>query len=111
MIQETIERPSHAFSVSILGEETQQDFADSFDSTMSVDLSPKDVYMRIASNLELIDLYLKVNSQIISENGTSRLFRQTTGNLDGIKKALDAIIIQVTFPHPWFPSNEQITFW
>ena len=31
-------------------------------------LSERDIYMRVAQNLELIDLYLKVNRKIIDEN-------------------------------------------
>ena len=31
-------------------------------------LGPKDIYMRIASNLELIELYTFVNQQLINEN-------------------------------------------
>ncbi len=31
-------------------------------------LSPKDIYMRVASNIELIELYASINEQLIREN-------------------------------------------
>jgi hypothetical protein len=93
MIQETTERPSNTFNVSILGDETVAEIRDSFDSTMSVDLTPKDIYIRIAANLELIELYANINSKLVAENNPSRLFRETTESLVGIKQALESIII------------------
>lgn len=37
-------------------------------STSKQFLSARDVYMRVAQNLELIDLYYKVNRQIIEDD-------------------------------------------
>lgn len=50
-------------------------------------LGPKDIYMRVASNLELIQLYSSVNEQLINENprDQSALFRRVTASLTGIK--------------------------
>jgi hypothetical protein len=45
-------------SASIIGGESWiDDLKSSFDSEASSSLSPKDIYMRLASNCELIDLY------------------------------------------------------
>lgn len=45
-------------------EETEEDLNE--DSLKN--LSPKDIYMRVASNIELIELYAAVNEQLIEEN-------------------------------------------
>ena len=63
-----------------------------FDEESSMaSLAPKDIYMRIASNLELIELYTSVNEQLILDNprGHSALFRRATTSLSGIKETLD----------------------
>jgi len=54
-------------------------------------LDPKDIYMRVASNLELIQLYTTVNQQLVETNPRhcSALFRRTTTSLVGIREALD----------------------
>ena len=58
----------------------------------------------MASNIELIGLYLQINEKIISEPGArpSRLFRELTQTLQNIKQCLDRIELQMTFQHPWF---------
>ena len=44
-------------------------YDDEFDDENSLKLlSPKDIYMRVASNIELIDLYVGVNQQLIRDN-------------------------------------------
>jgi len=47
--------------------------------------------MRVASNLELIELYAWVNSKLIEENprNLSALFRRATNSLIGIRDTLD----------------------
>lgn len=45
-------------------------------------LNDKDVYMRVAQNIELIELYLGVNNKIIEETpGQNELFIRITGIL------------------------------
>lgn len=62
-------------------------------------LSPKDIYMRVASNIELIELYASINEQLIRDNPRqqSALFRRTTASLTGIKETLDRLELKVTF--------------
>ena len=47
-----------------------------------VQLNNRDIYQRIASNIELIGLYVQINEQILAEpegpNRHSRLFRSLT---------------------------------
>ena len=58
MIKETTERQNHNMTASIIGGESyNEDLKSSFDSEASSSLSQKDIYMRLASNCELIDLY------------------------------------------------------
>jgi hypothetical protein len=55
--------------------------------------------MRVASNIELIELYASVNEQLIIENPRqqSALFRRATASLTGIKETLDRLEIKVPF--------------
>lgn len=67
MIRETCERQNHDFSSSIItgkmmGEETTEQDSE------GGNLNPKDIYMRVASNLELIQLYTSVNEKLIQED-------------------------------------------
>ena len=50
-------------------------------------LTQKEIYARIASNIELIGLYLATNEKIINEpdSNPSRLFRNVTHSLGQIK--------------------------
>ena len=68
-------------------------------------LDPKDIYMRVASNCELIELYSEVNQKLLQDNpqGQSALFRRATNNLAGIKETLNLIDVQINFKHAWFP--------
>ncbi len=46
----------------MLGKDEDQDSDDEFGDENSLkNLSPKDIYMRVASNIELIELYASVN--------------------------------------------------
>jgi hypothetical protein len=65
-----------------------------------------DLYHLMAGNIELIELYLQVNTQIISETGRnrySRLFMHTTDVLEEIKECMQGLKCSVTFRHPWLP--------
>lgn len=78
------------------------DTIDELDSTQdSGPLNPKDIYMRVASNLELIQLYTSVNEQLIREDPRrqSALFRRATASLSGIKATLDLIEVKISFKH------------
>ena len=63
MIKETTERQNDDRSSQImLGKGKDQDSDDDFGDEDSLkNLSPKDIYMRVASNIELIELYASVN--------------------------------------------------
>lgn len=43
------------------GDPDEEVIRNSFDSEASTVLNPKDIYMRLATNVELIDLYCHVN--------------------------------------------------
>jgi hypothetical protein len=65
-----------------------------------------DLYHLMAGNIELIELYLQVNTQIISETGRqrhTRLFMRTTDVLEEIKDCMLALKCEVTFRHNWLP--------
>jgi hypothetical protein len=60
-----------------------------FDDSQNIDLnnkktsrqflSSRDIYMRVAQNLELIDLYYKVNRKVLDQNpNQNELFVRTT---------------------------------
>ncbi len=84
----------------MLGQD-EDDFDDEIneDENSLKNLSPKDIYMRVASNIELIELYASVNEQLIIENPRqqSALFRRATASLTGIKETLDRLEIKVPF--------------
>jgi hypothetical protein len=69
--------------------------------------------MRVASNLELIQLYTTVNQQLVETNprNCSALFRRTTTSLVGIREALDQIEVQISFKHEWFPKGKRLSYW
>ena len=55
--------------------------------TSTMQLSNKEIYLRIASNLELVGLYRKINEQILSEKGNKKyptLFIDITATLSEI---------------------------
>ena len=58
-----------------------------------------EIYTRVASNIELIGLYLQINEKILSEPNArpSRLFRSLTNNLAEIKQTLDRIELRLSF--------------
>ncbi len=89
MIKETTERQSFERASQILSGKDDTEFLDSENSALTLD--PKDIYMRVASNLELIQLYTTVNQQLVDTNPRqySALFRRTTTSLVGIREALD----------------------
>lgn len=53
MIKETTERQNHDFSASIIAGKDDDARSENDDSESGA-LNPKDIYMRVASNLELI---------------------------------------------------------
>jgi hypothetical protein len=55
--------------------------------------NPKDIYLKLASNVELIDLYCNVNQALIEENPrrSSALFREATASLLQIRELLRSI--------------------
>ena len=63
MIKETTERQSDDRASEILsGKDELNSNAEFLDSENSINtLNPRDIYMRVASNLELIELYTAVN--------------------------------------------------
>ena len=69
-----------------------------------VQLTAKEIYNRVAANIELLNLYQGVNQKIIDDDTTnpSRLFRTITRLLREVKQTLDSIQVNVTFHHPWF---------
>jgi len=86
IISETTERQTHELTAFILdgeGEDHQEVYRTSFDSEASTILNPKDIYLRLASNVELMDLYANVNQALIEENPRrlSTLFREATESL------------------------------
>lgn len=72
-----------------------------------------EIYTRVASNVELIGLYLQINQKILNEPGArpSRLFMRLTSNLAEIKQTLDQIELKLSFQHPWFPKDKFVSFW
>lgn len=82
-------------------------------STSVITLNNKEIYTRVASNIELIGLYTQINERILAEEQASHtnLFRRITTNLQQIKATLDRIEVRVTFGHPWFPAAKFISFW
>jgi len=63
----------------ITGTFKDEDEEDSFDSSSDSShtaLGPKEIYMRVAQNIELIQLYITVNNTILANNPRqSNLFR------------------------------------
>jgi hypothetical protein len=70
MIKETTERQTSQNQSNImLGKDKDDSDEDLNDDENSLkNLSPKDIYMRVASNIELIELYASVNEQLIRDN-------------------------------------------
>ena len=60
-------------------------------------LPPKELYCKLASNCELIELYSGINNQLIEQGRASRNFRETTGTMLQIKECLKQIEVKVTF--------------
>ena len=68
--------------------------------------------MRVAQNLELIQLYSTVNQTILDDvPNQSELFIRTTRCLHLIIETLDLIEMKLTFNHVWFPANNFVSFW
>ena len=83
-------------------------------ASTAVQLNFREIYTRVASNIELIGLYVQINEKILHEGQRrrySRLFRQLTTTLQEIKQTLDRIELRLTFQHPWFPQGKFISFW
>jgi len=79
----------------------------------AIQLNSREIYTRVASNIELIGLYLQINEKIINEPGSqpSRLFRDLTQNLLQIKQTMDRIELKPSFAHPWFIQGKFVSFW
>jgi pimeloyl-ACP methyl ester carboxylesterase len=60
-------------------------------------LPPKELYCKLASNCELIELYSGINNQLIEQGRASRNFRETTATMLQIKECLKQIEVKVTF--------------
>ena len=78
-----------------------------------IQLTNKEIYNRVASNIELISLYSSINEKIILDgtNNPTRLFRTVTNLLKEIKQTLDQIQVKMTFQHQWFAFGKFISFW
>jgi hypothetical protein len=50
------------------GKDDEDTETEMYDEENMSALGPKDIYMRVASNLELIELYTFVNEQLIQDN-------------------------------------------
>ena len=115
MIKETTERQNSQNQSNImLGKDEDDSDEDMNEDENSLkNLSPKDIYMRVASNIELIELYASINEQLIRDNPRrqSALFRRTTASLTGIKETLDRLELKVAFQHIWFPVGKFHSFW
>lgn len=114
MIKETTERQNYDRASEIMaGKDDEDTETEIFDEENMSALGPKDIYMRVASNLELIELYTFVNEQLIQDNprGQSALFRRATTSLSGIKQTLDLIEVKISFQHVWFPQGKFISYW
>lgn len=62
MVKESYERQDHDLSSSIFSGAKNEN------KTEDEKLDPKDIYMRVASNCELIELYTEVNQKLIQDN-------------------------------------------
>ena len=79
-----------------------------------VQLNQKEIYSRVASNIELVSLYLMINQKIIDEVGATRqsqLFLRVTALLNQIKQTLDRVELRLNFVHSWFPQGKFVSFW
>ena len=86
MIRDMMETQGSENSSNIM--EGRED-ASGFKTTQFGFMTDQDIYMRVAANLELIDLYETVNRKIIRElPGQSQLFLQTTDCLTEIRRIL-----------------------
>ena len=82
-------------------------------NTLAVQLNQREIYSRVAQNIELISLYLQINRGIIEEGRSrpSRLFHQVTRSLQEVKDSLDKIEVRLAFSHTWFPTGKFVSFW
>ena len=79
--------------------------------SFSQSLSSKEIYHKIAQNIELINLYTCINEKIILQNPQSVLFVDVTQTLRDIRTTMDRIEIKTSFQHMWFPQNKFHSFW
>ena len=91
----------------------KQDLEASSKENSPIQLTVKEIYNRVAANIELINLYSGINEKVILENpnNTSRLFRTVTELLQEMKQTLDRIQIKIEFQHQWFPRGKFLSFW
>ncbi len=87
MIKDMTERQSDEFTSNIItGNFKDEVDEDDTSSNNSSHLGPKDIYLRVAQNIELIQLYINVNEKILNNNPRqSTLFQQTTICLSQLK--------------------------
>jgi len=105
------ENTSKIFTGTFKDENDEDAFDSSSDSSHTL-LGPKDIYMRVAQNIELIQLYITVNNTILTNKPRqSNLFRLTTNCLSQLKQVLSMIEIRTQFDHPWFPPGKFVSFW
>jgi hypothetical protein len=60
-------------------------------------LNAKEIYVKIAQNIELINLYTGINEQIILNSRQGRLFTRITETLREIRTTMDRIEVKVSF--------------
>jgi len=87
----------------LLGTQDESNLENSDGESLSYNLSSKEIYHKIAQNVELINLYTCVNEKIILENPQSVLFVDVTQTLRDIRTTMDRIEVKINFQHIWFP--------
>ena len=78
----------------ILG--TQEDYEED-EEAVPFTLNSKEIYLKIAQNIELINLYAQINEQICKERQQSTIFINVTETLSKIKETLERIEIKISF--------------
>ena len=75
------------------GNEKQDLEASAVTENSPIQLTVKEIYNRVAANIELINLYQGINEKVILENetNTTQLFRTVTELLREMKQTLDRI--------------------
>jgi hypothetical protein len=74
-------------------------------------LNTREIYLRIAANIELINIYTCINEQIMQGADQSTLFISVTQTLREIRETLNKIEVKLGFQHIWFPGGKTHSFW